>query len=220
MAPSSRRYVANAPQLCRFGCNLIGRLKICSETHPIGLVSTTVLPEEVLMLTGSLIDSRVRRQLTGTRHALYALLGVFIACSCSSSSTTVGDAKDDDGDELEPSLYERYASYFPIGAAVDSSSYQDAHVPLLKKHFNSIVCENEMKWEALQPTEGTFNYTTADQMVAFAEANRMKVRGHTLVWHNQTPAWVFVDTANAPVSKDVLLQRMRDHITNVMTHFR
>src|SRR5512133_2590410 len=128
------------------------------RNYTIGLVSTTVLPRrEVLMLAGSLMDSRVRRQPTGTR-ALYALLGVCIACGCSSSSTTVGDAKDDDGDEVEPSLYERYASYFPIGAAVDSSSYQDAHVPLLKKHFNSIVCENEMKWESLQPTEGTFNY--------------------------------------------------------------
>jgi endo-1,4-beta-xylanase len=72
-----------------------------------------------------------------------------------------------------------------------------------------------MKFDALQPTEGTFTYTTADRIVSFAQTNNMKVRGHALVWHRQTPAWVF---ANA--SRDVLLARMRSHITAVMNHFK
>ncbi len=118
------------------------------------------------------------------------------------------------------SLSEKYAKYFTIGAAADSTSFRDKHVPLLKKHFNGFTCENEMKWESLEPREGEFRYIWADRMVAFAEENKMKIRGHCLVWHKQTPGWVFVDAANAPASKEVLIQRMKNHITNVMTHFK
>jgi endo-1,4-beta-xylanase len=93
------------------------------------------------------------------------------------------------------------------------------HAPLLTKHFNSVTCENEMKFDALEPTEGNFTYTAADKIVAFAMANNMKVRGHTLVWHSQNPSWLFVDSSGNDVSADVLLSRMRNHITNVMKHF-
>ena len=48
-----------------------------------------------------------------------------------------------------------------------------------------------MKWSSLQPTEGNFTFATADAQVALAKANSMQVRGHTLVWHDQMPAWVF-----------------------------
>jgi endo-1,4-beta-xylanase len=113
-----------------------------------------------------------------------------------------------------PSLYQRYASYFPIGAAVDSSSY-NTHAAILTKHFNSVVAEDQMKFDALQPNQGSFTYTAADRIVQFAQTNNMQVRGHALVWHRQNPAWVF---ANA--SRDVLLTRMRDHINSVMRHFQ
>jgi endo-1,4-beta-xylanase len=86
---------------------------------------------------------------------------------------------------------------------------------LLTKHFNSITTENEMKFDALEPNENQFNYGTADQMVNYATSHNMKVRGHALVWYRQTPAWVF---ANA--TKDILLGRMRNHISNVMKHFK
>jgi endo-1,4-beta-xylanase len=113
-----------------------------------------------------------------------------------------------------PSLHQKYASLFPIGAAVDANS-MTTHASILTKHFNSITAENEMKFDALQPTEGTFTYTTADRLVSFAQSNNMRVRGHALVWHRQNPAWVFTNA-----SRDVLLSRMRTHITSVMRHFQ
>ncbi|MBN2353086.1 MAG: endo-1,4-beta-xylanase [Spirochaetales bacterium] len=118
------------------------------------------------------------------------------------------------------SLRQKYAKYFPIGAAIRSRTYVDDHVPLLRKHFNSVVCENEMKWEALQPRENVFRYVTSDRMIAFAEENKMAVRGHCLIWHKQTPAWVFLDSSNARLPKEVVLQKIKDHVTNVMTHFK
>jgi endo-1,4-beta-xylanase len=118
-----------------------------------------------------------------------------------------------------PGLAQKYASYFPIGAAVDSGSYT-THAPILKSHFNSVTAENEMKWDALEATEGSFSYGTADAIVNFARTNNMKVRGHTLVWYSQNPSWVFSNGSGGMATKDVLLARMKKHITNVMQHFQ
>lgn len=118
-----------------------------------------------------------------------------------------------------PNLSEKYADHFPIGAAVDSSSVM-THAALLKAHFRSITPENEMKFESLQPTEGNFTYAAADRIVDFALQNGMQVRGHALVWHSQNPSWLFSNGAGGVASRQQLLNRMKNHITNVMRHFR
>jgi endo-1,4-beta-xylanase len=110
-----------------------------------------------------------------------------------------------------PNLWEKYADYFPIGAAVDTKNYNSS---LLTKHFNSVTAEDQMKFDALEPSENSFSYGAADQIVDYARTHNMKVRGHTLVWHRQNPSWVF---ANA--TKDTLLKKMKNHISNVMKHF-
>lgn len=111
-------------------------------------------------------------------------------------------------------LKDKYAGCFPIGAAVDSQSYM-THGPILKAHFNSVVAENDMKFNALEPNEGAFTYTNADKIVDFASSNAMKVRGHTLVWHSQNPSWLFNGA-----TKDTLLARMKNHIKNVVQHYK
>ena len=123
-----------------------------------------------------------------------------------------------------PSVYQAFAQYFPIGAAVWQGDLTGEHAFLLSKHFDSITSENDMKWSSLQPTEGNFTYATADAQVAFAKANNMAVRGHTLVWHNQNPAWLFNDASGNPMTptpenKALLLQRLENHIRAVLTHF-
>jgi len=111
-------------------------------------------------------------------------------------------------------------AYFAIGAAIEPSSLDNtAEAALLKRHFNSITAENVMKWSVLQPTEGNFNFGPADRIVSFAQANGMIVYGHTLCWHNQVPDWVFKD-GTTQASKELVLQRLRTHITTVMTHFK
>jgi len=116
-------------------------------------------------------------------------------------------------------LKDKYAGCFSIGAAVDAQSYT-THAPLLKSHFNSVTSENDMKFDALEPSENSFSYAAADKVVEFARSNNMKVRGHTLVWFNQNPAWVFSNGSGGTVSKDVLLARMKNHIKNVVQHFQ
>lgn len=110
--------------------------------------------------------------------------------------------------------------YFDIGVAIEpQSTTKDKEIDLMKRHFNSITAENAMKWSSLQPTEGNFNWTNADKIVSFARSNNMKVRGHTLCWHQQVPNWIFVENGET-ASKEKVLERLRTHITTVVTHFK
>jgi endo-1,4-beta-xylanase len=123
-----------------------------------------------------------------------------------------------------PSVFETLAAFFPVGTAVLPADIAGEPGVLLAKHFNTLTSGNDMKWDATEPTDGTFTFTQADAEVAFAKAHNMRVRGHTLVWHNQTPAWVFNDAAGNPMTptpdnKALLIQRMQRHIQTVMAHF-
>jgi endo-1,4-beta-xylanase len=86
-----------------------------------------------------------------------------------------------------------------------------------------VTSENDMKWGTLQPAEGTFAFANADAQVAFAKANNQAVRGHTLVWHDQNPAWLFtvngVPMTPTAENKAILLQRLENHIRAVVAHF-
>ncbi len=124
-----------------------------------------------------------------------------------------------------PSVFQSVASVFPIiGTAVIPADIQGQPAVLLSKHFNSITSGNDMKWDATEPTEGNFTFTQADAEVAFATTNKMHVRGHTMVWHNQTPAWVFNHTDGTPLTNSaadqaLLTQRIQNHVNALMAHF-
>ncbi|HEY2403098.1 MAG TPA: endo-1,4-beta-xylanase [Steroidobacteraceae bacterium] len=127
-----------------------------------------------------------------------------------------------------PSIFQTLAAFFPVGAEVDSTDLSGPHAQLLTKHFNSLVSGNDMKWDAIEPQEGNFTFTTADAEVAFAQAHSMLVRGHNLVWANgsQTPAWVFREadgvtplSASKPADVALLTQRIQNHIKNEVQHF-
>lgn len=117
------------------------------------------------------------------------------------------------------SLCKEYDKYFPIGAAVNPEVIK-SHAELLVKHFNSITPENEMKPASLHISETQYSFEKADILVDFARENNMKVRGHTLVWHNQTPDWFFEDKAGGPASRELLLKRMKEHIHTVTSRYK
>jgi endo-1,4-beta-xylanase len=105
-----------------------------------------------------------------------------------------------------------------IGTCTYGGVYRRAgdYSTILKRDFNTIVAENEMKASSLQPNEGKFNFSTADDMVKFAEENKMKLRGHCLIWHAQNPTWIQSGTW----TRETLLEVMKAHITGVITHFK
>lgn len=118
-----------------------------------------------------------------------------------------------------PRLCDVFAGQFQIGAAVNPRTIvQSEH--LLKTHFNSMTAENEMKPASVHPAEETYTFGDADRLVAFARTNGMQMRGHTLVWHNQTPDWFFLNKNGGPVDKDTLFARMKEHIETVVGRYK
>jgi len=122
--------------------------------------------------------------------------------------------------EEEKGLKNYYSDYFPVGVAVSPRALKTEEAELIKREFNSMTAENVMKMGPIHPEENEYFWADADSIVAFAERNNMKMRGHTLCWHNQIPDWMFVDAQGDTVSKKVLLGRLKDHITEVVTRYR
>ncbi len=104
-----------------------------------------------------------------------------------------------------------------IGVAVAPAWLKDPqYAALLTREFNAVTPENAMKFEVLQPQPGEFDFSQGDVIVDFARQNGMKVRGHTLVWGNQLPAWVL----DADYSREEWIEILRKHITSVVSHYR
>jgi len=118
-------------------------------------------------------------------------------------------------------LKDYYNEYFPIGVAVSPRALKDsAQAQLIKTQFKSMTPENVMKMGPIHPTQNRYNWGPADEIVAFAEANNMIMRGHALIWHQQYPDWFFKDAKGNQITKDTLYARMKKHITDVVSRYK
>jgi len=131
----------------------------------------------------------------------------------------------------QTTLKDAFKNDFLIGAALNEAEFAGRNtntVAIVKAQFNSISPENALKWESIHPRQFGFNFGPADAYVAFGQKNGMFIVGHTLVWHNQTPKWVFqsdqgsrtVERKRRPVDRDILLQRMSNHIFTVVGRYK
>lgn len=121
------------------------------------------------------------------------------------------------------SLKSAFKEHFVIGAALNHLQVSEASQPeniLISQHFNSITPENLLKWGPVHPEPGIYNFKPADDFVALGQKLNMWMVGHTLVWHQQTPRWVFEDENGNPVNKETLLQTLEDHINTVVGRYK
>ncbi|MFF1476153.1 non-reducing end alpha-L-arabinofuranosidase family hydrolase [Streptomyces sp. NPDC058301] len=103
-----------------------------------------------------------------------------------------------------------------FGTAVAAGRLGDsAYAAIADREFNMITPENEMKWDAIEPSRGNFNFGPADQIVSHAMAHGQRMRGHTTVWHSQLPSWV-----SSIRDANTLRSVMKNHITTEMTHYK
>jgi endo-1,4-beta-xylanase len=121
------------------------------------------------------------------------------------------------------SLKEAFKNDFLIGAALNETQFSGgkaAEAALVRTQFNTISPENVLKWEPIHPKSDQYNFGPADQYVEFGQKNGLFIVGHTLVWHQQTPKWVFQDAKGKPLDRDTLLARMREHIFTVVGRYQ
>jgi endo-1,4-beta-xylanase len=121
------------------------------------------------------------------------------------------------------SLKDAFQGIFRIGAAINQSQFEERDArggAIIAAQFNAISPENVLKWEVVHPRADGYNFAPGDAYVAFGEKHKMFIIGHTLVWHSQTPRWVFQDDKGTPLTRDALLERMHDHIRTVVGRYK
>jgi endo-1,4-beta-xylanase len=161
------------------------------------------------MEEGRAMAHRTRTKLGGVA----AFAGVVIVASSTAGSVALGASPD-------VSTLREASRYLQIGSAVGlpqldtDTTYRE----ILAREFDSVTPENAMKWESVEPAPGTYTWGAADEIVHFAQDNDQKVRGHTLVWHNQLPAWL--NAAAPSMTSDQLRDTLRQHILAEAGHFR
>lgn len=148
-------------------------------------------------------------------HVILTLFASMLVVSCGNrKQATITE---------EPALKDVFGDKFLVGVAVNvrqSSEVDTASVKIIKKHFNSIVAEDCMKSANIHPEEDRYNFEQADQFVKFGQENNMAIIGHCLIWHSQLAPWFCVDQKGNNVSAEVLKQRMKDHITTIVTRYK
>lgn len=109
-----------------------------------------------------------------------------------------------------------------FGTAVDAAQLgtNKAYTDIVSDQFSVVTAENAMKWDAIEPSQGTYNWKAADDLVTFAQHNGQAVRGHTLMWHNQIPGWLTAGVADGSITDAQLRDILHKHVTDEVTHFK
>ena len=120
----------------------------------------------------------------------------------------------------EESLKDKFENDFLIGATINQEDYQivdkDAKaIKIVEKEFNAVTPENSMKWMHIHPEFNGFAFSNADKIVDFAKANEMYLLGHTLVWHNQVPDYIY----NIK-DKSTFQDHIEEHINTVVKRYQ
>lgn len=142
---------------------------------------------------------------------LLSLIIAIILLGCSKNN--------DNPDQLK----DYFKDYYYIGTALNNKQILEKKskaIELVKKQFNSITPENMLKWENVHPEPNVYNFEPVDSFIAFGEKNNMFIIGHTLLWHQQTPDWVFQDADGNLIPRDTLLLRLKDHIQTVVGRYK
>ncbi|HJP92481.1 MAG TPA: endo-1,4-beta-xylanase [Pyrinomonadaceae bacterium] len=120
-------------------------------------------------------------------------------------------------------LKDVFKNDFMIGAALNRRQFFEEDTrgaEIVSAQFNTITPENVLKWALVHPQSDKYDFTAADHYVEFGEKRSMFIVGHTLVWHNQTPRWVFQDDNGNTVDRETLLGRLREHIFTVVGRYK
>ena len=166
---------------------------------------------------------RIRQSLLVAALAVTALTVTPAAAIASSGVDTGHDRPDLGVTTTQPSLrILSMRSGLKVGTAVNMDLYGSnaKYTRVVDQQFNTVTAENVMKWQLVEPTQGTYDWAAADRLVAGARADHQLVRGHTLVWHNQLPELAVTDGTTTSFTPQQVRDLLRKHIVDEVTHFR
>jgi endo-1,4-beta-xylanase len=155
------------------------------------------------------------------RLTIGAAIAAVILTSCAAALGSSGSGHD----RFQPPPDSLRALAAPIGLRIGTAVTpfeldHPAYAQITGDQFSTVTPGNEMKWQVVEPTRGTYDWSGGDRLVSFAQQHDQLVRGHTLVWHNQLPDWLTTGVGNGTISNADLRNLLRKHITDEVTHFR
>lgn len=143
----------------------------------------------------------------------------FVQCAPKQSAAVSAVPNTTPQADLSKGLKDYFKDDFLVGVAVGSRSIRTDSALILRE-FNSLTAENDMKVGVIHPAENRWNWKNADDIVAFAERHKIKIRGHNLLWHNQNAEWMFTGPDGKPANKELVLQRLKTHIFTIMNRYK
>lgn len=152
-------------------------------------------------------------QFKATTMNRLAILSLIISLSSASTQSVLA----------QKTMREAFEGKFLIGTAINTrqaKSNDPKILNVIKDQFSAVVAENCMKAEEIHPKKDLYDWRDADALVDLAERNGQVITGHCLVWHSQCPYWFFKDDMGNQVTREELINRLRDHIHTVVGHYK
>jgi len=146
----------------------------------------------------------------GVRRTLMPSLGLLLCAAGALAAET-------------PALKSAAPRGLRIGAAINrtqSAGGDPQAIAIVTRQFDTVTAENDLKWEKVHPEPNRFDFEPADRYVDFGTRNGMFVVGHVLLWHQQTPAWVFAGESGKKLDRETALARLKTHIDAVVGRYR
>jgi endo-1,4-beta-xylanase len=158
----------------------------------------------------------------GAAGGVAAVLGTGTAASAAPARTMLASkaARDNDFDPTSLRALAARIGLLMGTALIPQDITTPGYAAIAGAQFSVVTPGNGMKWQIVEPEQGVFDWSQADQLVAFAEANNQLIRGHTLLWHNQLPDWLTTGVANGTITAAQLKQLLHDHIFTEVTRYR
>lgn len=121
--------------------------------------------------------------------------------------------------DSNPSLADIYKDSFLLGNIISPNQLDAETTNMFNQHYNVVTAENHMKPNMISNAKGVYNFSSADAIINWAQNNGIKVHGHTLVWHSQSPNWLYRNQDNTPLTRSEARQNMQEYINRVAGYF-
>ncbi|GAB7354973.1 hypothetical protein MBLNU459_g5587t1 [Dothideomycetes sp. NU459] len=186
---------------------------ISSTTTPKSSTSATQTTSSKATTVKASTTTASTKVATAVKTTAKAATTATTTAAASAAAATATATSTQPADSINKLFQAKGKKYF--GVATDENRLTvSANVPIIRDSFGSVTPENSMKWDATEASQGTFTFDSADYLVDWAEANGKLIRGHTLVWYSQLPAWVSAISDNS-----TLVAAMTTHIRTVVSRY-
>ena len=141
---------------------------------------------------------------------IYVFILLFFSCSSEQPMHSIDNI----------SLQSKFQPFFSLGIGIHHTDIKQYSTNFIPTYFTSITSASGFKFDHIHPHNDEYDFSRSDSLYTFAQRNSIKLRGHTLVWGNRNPYWLFWDAKGNLIHRKLLDQRLKDHIMTVVGRYK